>query len=129
MLSVWGDRRGVWGMHDFIWPETFGGRGQGRYSWTNGSPWWPKGVGAGGGCAPSHAKRKKLKYKLILVFPKSYLSNISSSSKEDAYDPFYKFVVVYPDITNEILLGTHVYLFYNNYYIGRIFSLLGAYRL
>ena len=28
-----------------------------------------QGVGAGGGCAPSRAKRGKLKHKLILMFP------------------------------------------------------------
>ena len=36
----------------------------------NEPPWWPKRVGVGGGCTPSHAKRGRLKHKLILVFPK-----------------------------------------------------------
>ena len=47
-------------MQGFIWPKNLGGGGGnmgeveviGR----------PKGVGAGGGCAPSRAKRGKLKY-------------------------------------------------------------------
>ena len=34
-----------------------GGGGGNRISrYINGPPWWPKGVGAGGGCAPSLAK-------------------------------------------------------------------------
>ena len=49
----------------FYLDQKFGGGGgeQGRESWTNGPPWWPKGVGAGGG------KHGKLKHKLILLFP------------------------------------------------------------
>ena len=34
-------------------------RGNGRKSWTNG-PMRPKGVSAGGGCAPFHAKHRNL---------------------------------------------------------------------
>ena len=36
-----------------------GGGGGNRISrYINGPPWRPKGVGAGGGCAPSRAKRE-----------------------------------------------------------------------
>ena len=45
--------------------------------WTNGPPWWSKGVGVGGGCVPSCAKRGKLKHNFISVFSKSHLSNTS----------------------------------------------------
>ena len=43
----------------------------------NGSPWWPKGVGVGGGYAPSSAKCGKLKYSFTSVFSISHLSNTS----------------------------------------------------
>ena len=40
---------------------------------TNGLPWEPKGVGAGGRCAPSRAERGKLKYNTVHIFSISHL--------------------------------------------------------
>ena len=36
---------------------------------------WPKGVGVGGGCAPSCAERGKLKYNTVSIFSISHLIN------------------------------------------------------
>ena len=47
-LRVWG--HGEEGKQGFIWAQN-GGGGHWRKSWTNGTPWWPKGVGARGGYA------------------------------------------------------------------------------
>ena len=49
--------------------------GNRRKGWTNGSPWWPKGVGEGEGCISSCANRGKLKHIFLSKLSKSHLSN------------------------------------------------------
>ena len=56
------------GIQDFIWPKNLGGGSVGEVD-VIGRLSGPKGVGAGGGCAPSRAKPGKLKHRLILMFP------------------------------------------------------------
>jgi hypothetical protein len=61
---------------EFCLAEKLGGGGQGRYSWTNGLPWWPNGVGAegGSGALPGGAQGViaplfSQSYDVIMLFP------------------------------------------------------------
>ena len=42
---------------------------------TNGPPWRPKGIDAGGGYAPSRTERGKLKYNVVSIFSTSHLND------------------------------------------------------